>query len=153
MHFVTAYPDRRLNEADGKINVVGLGEVEVDGSQPVDLRVYAPDGKDEWQQYVTTLRDQRPLILFSKSYCQFSRRAKALFQSLQVSPAPHVVELDLRSDGHIIQSILRRITGRATVPNVLLQGNSIGGSDDIQELHAKGQLRAMLQEGGLTLKG
>ena len=69
LHFVTAYPDRRLNEDAGKINIVGLGEVEVDASEPVDLRVYSPDGNDEWQSYTKVLAEMHPLVVFSKSYC------------------------------------------------------------------------------------
>ena len=39
----------------------------------------------------------------------------------ELSPPPTIIELDLRSDGPIIQSVLRRLTGRGTVPNVILQ--------------------------------
>ena len=69
LHFVTAYPNRRLNEEDGAINAVGLGLTKVDPTETVDLRVFSPDGEDDWQQYVKTLREKYPLIVFSKSYC------------------------------------------------------------------------------------
>lgn len=54
-------------------------------------------------------------------YYSFSKRAKSLLASYQLSPTPFVVELDQRSDGPVIQEILARLTGRRTVPNVLLQ--------------------------------
>lgn len=69
MHFVTAYPDRRLNEDEGSIDVAGLGVTHVDGSTEVDLRVFSPGGDDDWQRHVKALRDKHPLIVFSKSYC------------------------------------------------------------------------------------
>ncbi|KAI0798429.1 hypothetical protein BC629DRAFT_1499831 [Irpex lacteus] len=121
LHFVTAYPERRFNEDAGKISVVGLGEVEVNGNEPVDLRVYAPDGDDNWLSHTKVLRGTHPLIVFSKSYCPYSKRAKALLNTYGLSPPPTVIELDLRSDGPIIQAILKRLTGRGTVPNVVLQ--------------------------------
>ncbi|KAI0084860.1 glutaredoxin [Irpex rosettiformis] len=152
LHFVTAYPGRRLNEHAGKIHVVGLGEeVEVDGNDSIDLRVFSPDGSDDWQSYVKVLREDHPLVVFSKSYCPYSKRAKALLSTYELSPPPTIIELDLRSDAPIIQNILKRLTGRATVPNILLQGISIGGSDTIQELDDKGELRKMLEEGGLSV--
>lgn len=69
LHFVTAYPDRTLNEVDGGINVEGLGLVEVDPHKEVDLRVYAPDGNDNWTEHLEELQTKHPLIVFSKSYC------------------------------------------------------------------------------------
>ncbi|KAH8107896.1 thioredoxin-like protein, partial [Cristinia sonorae] len=86
-----------------------------------------------------------PLIVFSKSYCPYSRRAKALLESYNLSPAPFVIELDSRSDGPVIQAILRRLTGRGTVPNVILQAKAIGGSDDIQLLDQTGELKEILK--------
>jgi len=32
------------------------------------------------------------------------------------------------------------MTGRRTVPNILINGRSIGGGDDVQELHSSGKL-------------
>jgi hypothetical protein len=71
MHFVTAYSDRRLNEEESAINVTGLGLVTVDGREPVDLRVFSPTGDDDWQRHVKVLREQYPIIVFSKSYCPY----------------------------------------------------------------------------------
>lgn len=69
LHFVTANPNRRLNEEEGSIDAVGLGLTKVDPSTEVDLRVFSPDGDDDWQQYVKDLRKKYPLIVFSKTYC------------------------------------------------------------------------------------
>ena len=34
-----------------------------------------------------------------------------------------------------------------------LQGNSIGGSDDLHQMHEEHKLKRLLEEGGLTVKG
>lgn len=52
-----------------------------------------------------------------------------------ISPPPYVVELDQHELGPGLQSKLEKTTGRRTVPNVLINGKSIGGGDDVQELH------------------
>lgn len=69
LHFVTAHADKRFNELDGSINVAGLGLVKVDPAEPIDLRVYSPDGDADWEQHLKALRNDHPLIVFSKTYC------------------------------------------------------------------------------------
>ncbi|KAL1592542.1 hypothetical protein SLS59_009634 [Nothophoma quercina] len=76
-----------------------------------------------------------PVIIFSKSYCPFSKRAKhILLEKYSITPTPYVVELDEHPLGAKLQDTLAQMTGRRTVPNVLVQGKSIGGGDDMQEL-------------------
>ncbi|KXT17864.1 hypothetical protein AC579_5889 [Pseudocercospora musae] len=77
-----------------------------------------------------------PIIVFSKSYCPFSMKAKHILLDLyNINPLPYVVELDQHELGPGLQRSLARTTGRRTVPNVLINGKSIGGGDDIEALH------------------
>ncbi|THH31785.1 hypothetical protein EUX98_g2411 [Antrodiella citrinella] len=153
LHFVTAHGERRFNEEGGDtINVVGAGSVKVDPTQKVDYKVYSPDGEDDWQKHMTVLRTEHPLVVFSKSYCPYSRRAKALLESYDLSPAPTVIELDTRSDGSVIQAILGRLTGRSTVPNVILLSSSLGGSDDLALLDQENKLKEILEGGGVEVQ-
>lgn len=75
-----------------------------------------------------------PIIVFSKSYCPFSKKAKNILSQYSIVPAPYIVELDLHPLGPHIQQLLGKITGRRTVPNVMINGLSIGGGDDIAAL-------------------
>lgn len=61
-----------------------------------------------------------------------------------IVPAPYVVELDHHALGKQLQSLLGDNTGRRTVPNVLVNGRSIGGGDDVTALHEKGELASTL---------
>jgi glutaredoxin len=77
-----------------------------------------------------------PVIIFSKTYCPHSRQAKRiLLEKYDIEPAPYVVELNEHPLGPKLQEVLADMTGRRTVPNVLVIGKSIGGGDDMQELH------------------
>lgn len=94
-----------------------------------------------------------PIIIFSKSYCPFSKKAKVrssysnpfnsstnmtqhiLLDLYSISPPPYVVELDQHDLGPGLQDALQKSTGRRTVPNILINGKSIGGGDDVQALH------------------
>ena len=63
-----------------------------------------------------------------------------MLDSYAVDPPPHVVELDVHPQGAELQALLGEKTGRNTVPNVMVNGVSIGGGDDVAELHAEGEL-------------
>ncbi|SPQ95642.1 unnamed protein product (mitochondrion) [Plasmodiophora brassicae] len=127
----------------------------VDGFKGIALRRFPPRVLVEPQVYVLQ-RDlsvddvvQRHIVsshvvVFSKSYCPYCKRVKALLDSLGADYA--AVELDLVPNGTSMQETLARLTGRRTVPNVFIGGKSIGGSDDAHELHSKGKLRPLLQE-------
>ena len=51
-----------------------------------------------------------------------------------------------REDGATIQSALKDLTGRSTVPNVFIGGKSIGGGDDTERLFKNGQLQQLVAE-------
>ena len=75
------------------------------------------------------------VVIFSKTYCQYSKRAKGvLLEKYVIEPAPYVVELDVHPLGPKLQARLGDVTGRKTVPNIMVNGKSIGGSDEISEL-------------------
>ncbi|WVW82712.1 glutaredoxin [Kwoniella bestiolae CBS 10118] len=86
------------------------------------------------------------VVVFSKTHCPYSKKAKSIFGEYHISPAPFIIELDQRSDMEKIQTLLQRITGRRTVPNVLLDFVSIGGSDDVTLLHSEGGLQRTLED-------
>lgn len=88
-----------------------------------------------------------PIVIFSKSYCPHSKRAKTiLLEKYSILPRPYVVELDKEEHGTSIQALLAEITGRTTVPNVLVQGHSIGGGDEIAALDRNGGLAAKIAQ-------
>ncbi|KAH6613906.1 glutaredoxin domain-containing protein [Boeremia exigua] len=109
--------------------------VAAQGGRPRD-QVKVEDAEDrEVELELNAILKKSPVIIFSKSYCPFSKRAKhILLSAYTITPAPYVVELDEHPLGARLQDTLAAMTGRRTVPNVLVQGKSIGGGDDVQEL-------------------
>ncbi|KAL3535449.1 hypothetical protein ACH5RR_003910 [Cinchona calisaya] len=93
-------------------------------------------------QFVKKTIDSHTIVIFSKSYCPYCRRAKAVFKELE--QVPHVVELDERDDGWAIQNAVSKIVGRRTVPQVFINGKHIGGSDDTVEAYESGKLAKLL---------
>ncbi|RID73759.1 hypothetical protein BRARA_B00887 [Brassica rapa] len=93
-------------------------------------------------EFVKKTISSHKIVIFSKSYCPYCRRAKSVFSELD--QVPHVVELDEREDGWNVQSALGEIVGRRTVPQVFINGKHIGGSDDTVEAHKSGELAKLL---------
>jgi glutaredoxin len=57
-----------------------------------------------------------------------------LLDKYSITPDPFVVELDEHPLGPLLQEQLLQTTGRRTVPNIMINGVSIGGADDIIQL-------------------
>lgn len=115
---------------------------------------------------INSILKKGPIIIFSKSYCPYSKKAKVrsifgqalaftnhlaqnILQNLySITPPPYVVELDTHPMGPLLQESLGKTTGRRTVPNILISGKSIGGGDDIEKLHSEGKLIETIQSLG-----
>ncbi|KIW12940.1 hypothetical protein PV08_08127 [Exophiala spinifera] len=118
------------------------------------------NGEDRARAELSDILKKSPVIIFSKSYCPYSKRAKTLLlETYTIEPTPYVVELDLMTEpvavsytreedddtpppsvGRKLQDLLASLTGRRTVPNIMINTRSLGGSDDIASMHEKGTL-------------
>ncbi|KAH0844759.1 hypothetical protein AYO21_01921 [Fonsecaea monophora] len=125
------------------------------------------DGETLARQELQSILKKSPIIIFSKSYCPYSKRAKALLlETYNITPAPYVVELDLMTTpvpkahddedddapaptlGRKLQDLLATLTGRRTVPNIMINAQSLGGSDDIARMHTEGTLEEEIRKMG-----
>ncbi|KAF7970382.1 hypothetical protein HWV62_24241 [Athelia sp. TMB] len=124
-----------------------------DPRKPMELSVYNAGKEGNWRKYVAELEENYPVVVFSKTYCPHSRKAKALLETYDLVPAPKIVEADIREDGDLLKLLLHRLTGRATFPNTIVHGKTIGGSDDLQSLHAQGLLKGIFEAAGVKVLG
>ncbi|KIV88929.1 hypothetical protein PV10_08556 [Exophiala mesophila] len=142
------------------------------------------DADEIAREELQAILKKSPIIIFSKSYCPYSKRAKALLlETYTIIPTPYVVELDLMNEpvsspvpkseegeeveedeesqsstsdstplpptlGRKLQDLLASLTGRRTVPNIMVNAQSIGGSDDIVRMHEDGTLEAAIKRLG-----
>ncbi|RMZ78711.1 hypothetical protein DV737_g3751, partial [Chaetothyriales sp. CBS 132003] len=152
------YPKTPPASSDGD----GSGE---DGNDPLIVAASSDPGEIAARQEIQSILTKAPIIIFSKSYCPYSRRAKqVLLHDYDIVPKPYVVELDQLTDplpskkkskskskeketastkttmGRKIQDLLKSLTGRSTVPNIMIASQSLGGSDEIVDLHNQGKL-------------
>ncbi len=78
--------------------------------------------------------------IYTKAFCGYCARAKALLDSKGVS----YEEYDLTMGGSKRQEMLERANGRTTVPQIFIDGEHIGGSDDLGALERDGRLDALI---------
>lgn len=151
------------DDKSGRKKVKGKGD-EDDGVAKVGNtgKQHESPGDSEVDTILDGILKKSPIIIFSKSYCPYSKKAKRiLLEEYKIVPAPFVHEIDLMEEpkssgssaheetiGSRLQSKLFEMTKRRTVPNVLVHGVSIGGGDDIESLHEKGLLADKIIEIG-----
>lgn len=56
------------------------------------------------------------------------------------------------ADSDIVKAVLTRLTEHSTFPNIIIRGKSIGGSDDLQALHAQRTLTKVLEQAGAVVR-
>lgn len=78
--------------------------------------------------------------IYTTPLCPYCWRAKRLLRQKQVA----YTEIDLWQEPERRAEMVRRAGGRRTVPQLFVDGRSIGGSDELVALEAKGALEAML---------
>jgi len=79
--------------------------------------------------------------IYSKSWCPFCLRAKRLLEE----KGQEFVEFDVELDADKYDEMLDRSQGRWTVPEIFIDGELIGGFDELRALEASGRLDELLQ--------
>ena len=79
------------------------------------------------------------VVIYTTSYCPFCTRAKALLRTKHID----FEEIDITLDEHLREEVTR-LSGRRTVPQIFIDGKSLGGFDDIKELDMSGELDRLL---------
>jgi len=78
--------------------------------------------------------------LYSKAWCGFCSRAAQLLDTHGVDYAIYDVEVDAARH----EEMLERVPGARTVPQIFIDGVSIGGYTELAALARSGRLDAML---------
>lgn len=79
------------------------------------------------------------VLLYTTGWCPYCHRAKILLQDKGVQ----FNELDIEADpAHRLA--MTAASGRSSVPQIFINGNHVGGSDELAELDATGDLDKLL---------
>lgn len=78
--------------------------------------------------------------IYTTPTCPYCIAAKALLRKKGVS----YEETDVSRDPDLRAAMAQRAGGRRSVPQIFIDGRSVGGSDDIHALDAQGKLDGLL---------
>lgn len=78
--------------------------------------------------------------IYTKFLCPYCHRAVALLRSKGVD----FDEIDITMSPALRQAMIQRANGRSTVPQIFIDEQHIGGSDDLAALDRSGKLDPLL---------
>jgi glutaredoxin 3 len=79
--------------------------------------------------------------MYTTLFCPFCTRAKSLLKKKGVE----FTEIGVDGDPSLRQRMTERSGGARTVPQIFIDGNPIGGSDELAALDGSGELDRLLQ--------
>lgn len=78
--------------------------------------------------------------IYSTKICPYCIRAKQLLDSKDVKYEEIYVDTDMEQMKEMME-----LSGRRSVPQIFINGQSVGGFDDIDALNQKGELNSLLE--------
>ena len=78
--------------------------------------------------------------IYSTKVCPYCIRAKQLLDSKDVKYEEIFVDTDMKRMKEMME-----LSGRRSVPQIFINGQSVGGFDDINALNQKGELDSLLE--------
>jgi glutaredoxin 3 len=132
------------------IYIFGRSDTKLKMGSKISSSNSAPTDDDDdlsVSNHIQQLIKKYPVMVFSKSYCPYSKKAKNILSKYKLGDHYHVLELDqLSSKTDEYQDELGKLTGARTVPRVFINGKFIGGGDDTGALEKSGDLEKLLRE-------
>jgi glutaredoxin 3 len=80
------------------------------------------------------------VVIYSKSWCGYCTRAKALLARKGVAFA----EIEIEGDDAHRDEMVARAGGRTTVPQIFIGETHVGGCDELYQLESEGRVDALL---------
>ena len=81
------------------------------------------------------------VVVYTTRICAYCVRAKALLTKRNIP----FQEIDVSNDQAKRDWLVQASGGRRTVPQIFIGGRSIGGSDELHALDARGELAKLVQ--------
>jgi glutaredoxin 3 len=95
-------------------------------------------GRERGSSFVGMARVQ----IYTTPICPYCVRAKRLLQSREIA----YDEIDVSEDEALREEVIQR-TSRRTVPQIFIDGRSIGGFEELAALDARAELVSLVEDG------
>ena len=84
----------------------------------------------------------KKIIIYSSNNCGYCELAKNLLDSLSYQ----YQEINIQEIPNKRDEMLRKSNGRRTVPQIFISDVHVGGYDELNRLHLKGELTELINE-------
>jgi glutaredoxin 3 len=92
------------------------------------------------ERTLSTEINMADVVIYTREFCGYCARAKSLLQSKGVDFTEH----DASYSPDLRQEMMSKANGRTTFPQIFINGQNVGGCDDLHALDREGKLDAML---------
>lgn len=84
---------------------------------------------------------QAKVIMYSTRFCPYCMRARKLFKNKNIKYEEIILGL-----GNAKRREMEQKSGRTSVPQIFINGQAIGGYDDMAQLNRDGKLDTLLEK-------
>lgn len=88
------------------------------------------------------------IVIYSTKICPYCERAKILLKKKD----QQWKEIDVSHDEKLRNEMIEKAGGKRTVPQIFIDGNHVGGFDDLHALDQKGELDKLLGKSQSTAR-
>jgi glutaredoxin 3 len=82
------------------------------------------------------------VLVYTTNYCPFCVKAKNLLQAKNIN----FKEIDVTGDDQARLELVEKSGGRKTVPQIFINGEAVGGFDDLNKLNENGELEQLIKQ-------
>jgi len=95
------------------------------------------------------IADHKVFVVEKPSICRFCVTAKKVLNTYDI-PDDFIQFMNIEGDPNMsdIQDYMNVKTGARTVPRVFIDGKCIGGGNETESMHQRGELKALLKAAG-----
>ncbi|ODN83202.1 hypothetical protein L202_01389 [Cryptococcus amylolentus CBS 6039] len=140
MSFVTATTSNVITHTDPALPL--------DPSLVLDFDPASPRARADLELVQSEINTLYPLVLFGKMRDPRYRKLKSLLSQVKISPPPLVIEVDQRRDQTVFIPTIARLLGTDDLPQITLQGKSLGSYEELVEMHTAGTLFSQIEATG-----
>ena len=107
-----------------------------------------PSARKNLESLVTEIDTMYPVVLMGKMRDPWHREVKKMLAEYVITPAPLIIDVDQRLDHHTFIPLMARLLGSSELPQLLLNGESLGSYHEVLDMRDAGKFRTTLEASG-----
>lgn len=139
----------------GALVAIVLMTVSVTATEPKKRKVQLMSTGETPEEYIDRKVKTHDVMVFARSYGKQNEQTKLLLRQISQETMTEVefLDLDLMEgwDGSLLLLALEEKTGQWALPNIFIGGKHVGGNNNIDQMHAIGDLQEMVRKAGKDL--